>query len=196
MKRYDCGDEVKAASFWPQDDVRAAYAAVETETKDGGELYALRRFHRRMCYFLNTAMKDVDMNLDTEAVDYAYEAPALEKDLAAIRCGASPADEAAPQTFTPIIKQFDDGIAHEGGINSINFYPAERVEEIFDRMKSAMNTPGEAAELKIFYLRIARLYDEAEYSRSWVGIDEFFHAYAKQEARENAEFLRKITGGA
>jgi hypothetical protein len=84
MKRYELNEAVEGLIFWPQADVKAAYAAVGPETKDGGELYALRRFHRRMSFFLKTACPDTGMNLGDEAVAYAYEYPALERDLVAL----------------------------------------------------------------------------------------------------------------
>jgi hypothetical protein len=204
MKRYDVNDEVDGTLLWPEADVSAAYAAVEAETKDGGELYALRRFHRRMQFFLKTASESVGCNLTGEAVAYAYEAPALEKDLAAIRCGvcpvpgcpSGPAAPEAPDVAVPIIKQHKDICGQSDGINSIEFYPAERVKEVFERMAAALNTPREPAELKIFYLRLARLYDEANYSNTWISEDEIFKAYAEKESAEDAEFVRGITGGA
>jgi hypothetical protein len=201
MKRYDGGDAVTGVTFWPQDDVKAAYAAVETDKADGGELYALRRFHRRMCFFLNTAMKDVGMNLGREAVDYAYEFPELEKDLAAIRCGACPdfgcpaAPETAPPVAVPVMKPYIDGSDHGDGLNAVEFAPAERVAEIFQRMKTAMNTPREAAELKIFALRMDRLYDTAKETQTWWDNVDTFKYLAQDEADKDAEFVRKITGG-
>jgi hypothetical protein len=71
MKRYDIDDEVVGLTFWPLDDLQAAFAAVETDTQEGGELYALRRFHRWMQYFEKTSGGDVGVNLTGEAVDYA-----------------------------------------------------------------------------------------------------------------------------
>jgi hypothetical protein len=113
MKAYNANDEVGGTLLWPEEDVSAAYAAVETETKDGGELYALRRFHRRMRFFLDTAPETMLTDLlAEEAAKYAYEYPALEKDLVAIRCGAcpvhgcpsSPAEEHPKRPAAKIIK--------------------------------------------------------------------------------------------
>jgi hypothetical protein len=59
------------------------------------------------------------------------------------------------------------------------FYPYERVEEIFSRMETARDTPGERTELLIFYRRMKRL-----------------HWAVYGEAVEDAEFVREITGGA
>jgi hypothetical protein len=209
MKRYDCGDKVTAASFWPQDDVKAAYAAVETEKADGGELYALRRFHRRMQFFLNTAMEDVGMDIDREAVAYAYEAPDLERDLAAIRCGVCPVSTcpsaaksgavpapAVPVTAVPVMKPYIDGSDHGDGLNALIFSPAERVKEIFERRWAAANTPREAEELRIFALRMDRLYDTATETQTWWEDVDTFKFLAQDEADKDAEFVRKITGGA
>ncbi|GHV16167.1 hypothetical protein FACS189493_1540 [Spirochaetia bacterium] len=207
MKRYDMDDEVEGLTFWPLEDLQAAFAAVETDAQEGGELYALRRFHRWMQYFEKTSAGETDVHLTTEVVDYAYERPALERDLAAMRCGACPVDTCpsaapidtvpVPVAPVPVMKQHMDSGDHADGINAVEFYPAERVDEIFSRMKAALNTPREAAELKIFALRMDRLYaDQAKYTYTWPDQNEYFDAYAEKEAVEDAEFLRKIGGSA
>ncbi|GHT75732.1 hypothetical protein FACS1894124_7460 [Spirochaetia bacterium] len=209
MKRYDMDEEVEGLTFWPLDDLQAAFAAVETDTQDGGELYALRRFHRWMQYFEKTAGGKIDIELAEEAVIYAYERPALERDLAAMRCGACPVDtcpsaasglpgetEATAADPAPVMKQRMDSLNHADGINAVEFYPAERVDEIFSRMKAALNTPREVEELKIFALRMDRLYEnQAKYTCTWLDQDEYFDTYAEKEAVEDAAFVRKITGG-
>ncbi|GHV08768.1 hypothetical protein FACS189485_20650 [Spirochaetia bacterium] len=70
---------------YPDEYLQAAFAAVETDTQDGGELYALRRFHRWMQYFEKTSGGETGVNLTDEAVDYAYERPALEADRHALQ---------------------------------------------------------------------------------------------------------------
>jgi hypothetical protein len=56
-----------------------------------------------------------------------------------------------------------------GGVSSIMFYPAERVREIFKRMKAARGTAGEAEEYRIFALRMERLYDRYSLeSNTWL----------------------------
>jgi hypothetical protein len=159
-----------------------------------------------MHFFLNTALHSVGANLTGEAVAYAYERPALEADLAAMRYGACPVDTCSATASglasdtadpVPIMKQHIDSRNHADGINAVEFYPAERVDEVFARMKAVLNTPREAAELKIFALRMDRLYeDQTKYTYTWLDEDEYFDAYAEKEAVEDAEFLRKITGGA
>jgi hypothetical protein len=84
------------------------------------------------------------------------------------------------------------------GINSIMFYPAERVKEIFRRMKSAKGTAQEAEEYRIFALRMERLYDRySPESNTWLDDEETALRWAAiGEAAEDAEFVREITGGA
>jgi hypothetical protein len=207
MKKYEYNENVDGVIFWPEDDVKAAYTAVETETTEGGELYALRRFRRRMQFFLNTGSGAAGLDLAGEAVAYAYEEPALQKALAEIRCGvcpvsacpASPADHpapAAPVPMSPIMKPYADGSDHGDGINAVIFSPAERVKEIFERRWKAANTPQEAEELRIFALRMDRLYDTARETQTWWDDVDTFKYLAQDEADKDAEFLRKITGGA
>ncbi|GHU96096.1 hypothetical protein FACS189479_09780 [Spirochaetia bacterium] len=208
MKRYDMDEEAEGLTLWPLDDLRAAFAAVETDTQEGGELYALRRFHRWMQYFEKTSAGKTDIHLTTEVVDYAYERPALERDLAAMRCDTCPVDtcpSAAPGIASglqaptvapvPVMRPYRDDGGHEDGINAVEFSPAERVKEIFERRWAAANTPRETEELKIFALRMDRLYDTAREVQTWLdGVDTFKYL-AQDEADKDAEFVRKIGGG-
>jgi hypothetical protein len=134
MKVYEEGDEVNSLIFWPQDEVQSAYDAVDQETKDGGELYALRRFHRRMSYFMKTAFRDLGHFLGSEAVRAEYERPMLEKALADISGAPDVEAPPVPAVPIPVMKPFIDGSGVADGINSIEFYPAERVDEIFQRI--------------------------------------------------------------
>jgi hypothetical protein len=93
----------------------------------------------------------------------------------------------------PIMKPND--LDHDG-VNSIMFYPAERVNQIFSRMKTAKGTPQEAAEFRIFALRMERLYDNYSLeSNSWLSDDDELRWAAVGEAMEDAEFVASITGG-
>jgi hypothetical protein len=96
--------------------------------------------------------------------------------------------------IAPIMKLlpgFDDT-----GINARVFYPTERVDNIFSRMEAALETPQEAAELRIFYLRMKRMYvecsDEMNYS---LDVEKAMRWTAYGEAVEDAEFVASITGG-
>jgi hypothetical protein len=68
-----------------------------------------------------------------------------------------------------VMKPFIDGAGKEDGINSIKFYPKERVDEIFNRMAAAQNTGEEAQELRIFYQRMRRMYAVGGYRGSGGG---------------------------
>jgi hypothetical protein len=80
------------------------------------------------------------------------------------------------------------------GINSIMFYPAERVREIFERMKSAKGTEHEAKEYRIFSLRMERLFDHYSLeSNTWLEAEDAIRLAAIGEAVENEEFVTSIT---
>jgi hypothetical protein len=82
------------------------------------------------------------------------------------------------------------------GVNSIMLYPAERVREIFDRMKAARGTGREVEELRIFFLRIERLYDRYSLeSNTRLEEEDELRWAAAGEAAEDAEFAGAITGG-
>jgi hypothetical protein len=53
----------------------------------------------------------------------------------------------------------------------------------------------EGKELKIFYLRIARLYETAKYCHTWLDENDIFRGVAMDEAMKDAEFVASITGG-
>jgi hypothetical protein len=79
------------------------------------------------------------------------------------------------------------------GINSVGFYPAERVREIFERMKAAKGTTEEAEEYRIFALRMERLYDRYSFeSNTWLE-DAAIRLASIGEAVEDAEFIASIT---
>jgi hypothetical protein len=81
------------------------------------------------------------------------------------------------------------------GVNSIMLYPAERVREIFKRMKAARGTPHEAKEYRIFALRMERLYDRYSLeSNTWLEDEDALRWAAIGEAAEDAGFVASITG--
>jgi hypothetical protein len=105
--------------------------------------------------------------------------------------------DSAPECAPPAAPDIDVIMKpYQGGVSGIEFTPAERLREIFQRMKSALNTPREAEELKIFYLRIDRMYGQAEETKSWADEEDVFKMAALGEALDNDRFLRSITGGA
>jgi hypothetical protein len=82
------------------------------------------------------------------------------------------------------------------GMSSIMLYPAERVMEIFSRMKAARGTGREAEELRIFFLRMERLYDRYSYeSNTCLEEEDEIRWAAVGEAAEDAEFTASITEG-
>ncbi|GHV08764.1 hypothetical protein FACS189485_20640 [Spirochaetia bacterium] len=94
------------------------------------------------------------------------------------------------------MKPYIDGTGHADSINAVEFSPAERVKEIFERRWAAANTPREAEELRIFALRMDRLYDTARETQTWWDDVDTFKYLAQDEAEKDAEFLRKIGGSA
>jgi hypothetical protein len=92
----------------------------------------------------------------------------------------------------PIMKPSD---IDPEGVNSIMLYPAERVREIFDRMKAAKGTGREAEELRIFFLRMERLYDRYSFeSNTWLEDEDEVRWAAVGEAAEDAEFVAAVVG--
>jgi hypothetical protein len=80
------------------------------------------------------------------------------------------------------------------GINAVLLYPAERVREIFRRMKAARGTGREAEELRVFFLRMERLYDRYSLeSNTWLEDDDELRWAAIGEAAEDEEFVASIT---
>jgi hypothetical protein len=95
-------------------------------------------------------------------------------------------------TVKPIMKPNE---LDTDGVNSIAFYPAERVREIFGRMKAARGTPREAEEYRVFSLRMERLYDRYSLeSNTWLEDEDALRWAAVGEAAEDAGFVAAITG--
>jgi hypothetical protein len=85
----------------------------------------------------------------------------------------------------------------ETAINGVMFYPAERVSEIFSRMAAARDPPEEAAELRIFYRRIKRIYDEqSEIMEFCLDPEKAMPWAVVGEVVADAEFVASITEGA
>jgi hypothetical protein len=81
------------------------------------------------------------------------------------------------------------------GVSSIMLYPAERVREIFSRMKAARGTGREAEEYRIFALRMERLYDRYSLeSNTCLEKEDALRWAAIGEAMEDAEFTTSSTG--
>jgi hypothetical protein len=101
----------------------------------------------------------------------------------------------------PVMKPYIDIGGHEDGINAVMLYPAERVDETFQRMKAAWGKENEARKLRIFYLRICRMYhDFSMPANTWLdveGMDEVRKErwFGFGEALEDAEFLESIGAG-
>jgi hypothetical protein len=101
----------------------------------------------------------------------------------------------------PIMKPYIDIGGHEDGINAVMLYPAERADEIFQRMKAAWGTENEAGELRIFYLRMRRMYqDFSKPLQTWLDFDDLEETRKKRwfgigEALEDTEFLESIEAG-
>ncbi|AEF81645.1 hypothetical protein [Leadbettera azotonutricia] len=89
MDASDYEANVDGLIFWPEDDLRAAFDAVATETIEHGELFALKAFNLRMKYYLNTS-SDVCHDITYEGVAAHYEKSILESGLVKLRCGACP----------------------------------------------------------------------------------------------------------
>jgi hypothetical protein len=104
-------------------------------------------------------------------------------------------------SIDPIMKPYIDISGHEDGINAVMLYPAERVEEIFQRMKAAWGKKNEAEELRIFYLRMRRMYqDFSMSSNTWIDDDGMDEARRGRwlgigETIEDEEFLESIGAG-
>jgi hypothetical protein len=102
-------------------------------------------------------------------------------------------------SVTPVIKIATEALGGEDGIpiTSIGFYPAERVHEIFDRLKAAKGTDREESELRIFAERITYLYEnQTEESNTALGIEKTARLAAVGEAVEDAERTANIMNGA
>jgi hypothetical protein len=84
----------------------------------------------------------------------------------------------------PIITGEDDsGVM----LNSLFFWPAERVHEVFARMEAAKGTDRESAELRIFAERMAYLYkNQCGEDTFWPDTDDLIHLAAIGEAVEDA----------
>ena len=96
----------------------------------------------------------------------------------------------------PIMELATDAIGGEiGGLpmKTICFYPAERVQEIFNRLKAARGTDKEAAELRIFAGRMIWLYEnQTEESVTFPGYEATFHMVAYGEAALNTKLIENI----
>jgi hypothetical protein len=101
---------------------------------------------------------------------------------------------------TPIMELAAEMIGGENGgipVKTICFYPIERVQEIFNRMKAARGTDRETAELRIFAERMIWLYEnQTEESCTYLGFDETLRLAAYGEAAEDAERTEKLEAGA
>jgi hypothetical protein len=72
-------------------------------------------------------------------------------------------------------------------LNTIDFYPAERVREFFERLKAARGTDREAAELRIFAERMIWLYEnQSEERNTFLDFDEAGSFVAYGEAMADA----------
>ena len=96
----------------------------------------------------------------------------------------------------PIMEPATDAIGGEtGGIpmKAIGFYPAERVREIFDRLKAARGTDREAAELRIFAERMIWLFEnQSGESYDFPGFEETHRMAAYGEAALDAERTKEM----
>jgi hypothetical protein len=93
-------------------------------------------------------------------------------------------------TVKPIMKQSD---IDRDCVSSIVLYPAERVREIFSRVKAARGTGREAEEFRIFFLRMERLYDRYSFeSNASLEEEDELRWAAVGEAAEDAEFAASI----
>ena len=82
-------------------------------------------------------------------------------------------------------------------VNTVDFYPAERVNEIFDRLKAARGTDKEAAELRIFAERMIWLYEnQAEEGNTFLDFEEALRFAAAGEAALDAAQTEKLEAGA
>jgi hypothetical protein len=100
-------------------------------------------------------------------------------------------DPPPPSIATIIMKPNKED---QDGVNAITFYPAERVQEIFERMKAAKGTTHEAEEYRIFALRMERLFDRYSFESNTRLEDEAaLRLAAIGEAVEDEEFVASIT---
>ena len=82
-------------------------------------------------------------------------------------------------------------------VNSIEFYPAERVREIFARLAGARGTPKEAAELRIFAGRMEYLYkNQSGETVYFMDNEELIRYAAYGEAIEDALRTKALEAGA
>jgi len=82
-------------------------------------------------------------------------------------------------------------------LNTIDFYPAERVREIFERLKAARGTDKEAAELRIFAERMIWLYEnQSEERNTFLDFDEALRFAAYGEAMADAVRTKELEAGA
>jgi hypothetical protein len=73
---------IPGLSFWPEDFVRADFAAADAAIGTEGEALALRVFYKRMKFHLKTAEQvDVSPDIEFRMVD-EYERPRLDADIA------------------------------------------------------------------------------------------------------------------
>jgi len=94
--------------------------------------------------------------------------------------------------ITPIMKSAESSDESEA-VNSIEFYPAERVKEIFTRLSEARGTPKEAAELRIFAERMEYLYKNQSFeSVCFLDTEELIRWAAYGEAAEDAARTEKL----
>ncbi|MFP3041197.1 hypothetical protein LQZ19_05180 [Treponema primitia] len=201
------GYEYDSLIFWPKKKIRRTFKEAAAAMGTDMEAAALRVFHERMSLFFVMA-DETAFSVDNLAVklyrharkqlswaaSFPKEEDQGEDDISGIAGEKVEGVPTAPEPV-PVMKPFIDGGGHADGINAVNFYPAERVEEVFSRMRSAMGTPREAAELRIFALRMERLYEDAEENHTWIDDGEIFLRVSQHEAAEDAAFVRSITGG-
>jgi hypothetical protein len=91
------------------------------------------------------------------------------------------------------IMEAADSTNENAAIHGLEFWPAERVHEIFARLSEARKTPGEAAELRIFADRMEWLYkNQSKEDVYWPDEEELIHWAAYGEAAEDAERTAKL----
>jgi len=82
-------------------------------------------------------------------------------------------------------------------VNTVDFFPAERVHEIFKRLKAAQGTDREAAELKIFAERMIWLYEnQSEERNTFLDFEEARRFAAYGEAIADAARTAELEAGA
>ena len=78
-------------------------------------------------------------------------------------------------------------------LNSVMFYPAERVHEIFARLEAARGKPNEAAELRVFAERMKWLYKNQSLNTIyWPETEDLIRWAAYGEATEDAARTMKL----